>query len=205
MSDAARPVPPGDVIEVDLRNPVFAALLAWAWPGAGHLYQRRYAKGALFMICILGTFFYGLAMANGHAVYSSFTRQERRWQYVCQLGVGTPAMLAIVQRQRVIIHDEEPLFGGLMAPPYPVEPEHNDQLAEWHRRYHRYFDLATLYTMIAGLLNTLVIFDAYAGPMGVPVDDRKRQTDRENRRVRTDESKKMIARSEQSSASSTAT
>ena len=32
-------------IEVDLRNPVAAAVWAWLWPGAGHLYQRRYAKG----------------------------------------------------------------------------------------------------------------------------------------------------------------
>ncbi len=32
-------------IEVDLRNPVVAALWAWIWPGAGHIYQRRYVKG----------------------------------------------------------------------------------------------------------------------------------------------------------------
>ena len=42
-----------ETIEVDLRHPGTAAFLAWLWPGAGHVYQGRYAKGALFMICIL--------------------------------------------------------------------------------------------------------------------------------------------------------
>jgi hypothetical protein len=174
MSETVRENSPDDVIEVDLRNPVVAAVLAWAWPGAGHLYQRRYVKGTLFMVCILGTFFFGLAIAHGRSVYSSFTPQDRRWQYVCQFGVGTPSLLALVQRQRVIIRGEEPLFNGFMAPPHPVDPEHHDELADWHREYHRYLDLGTLYTMIAGLLNALVIFDAFAGPMGVPADERKR-------------------------------
>jgi hypothetical protein len=188
MSESARAAPPDDVIEVDLRNPLVAALLAWAWPGAGHLYQRRYLKGVLFMACILGTYFFGLAMANGHVVYSSFTPQDRRWQYVCQFGVGTPSLLALVQRQRVIIRGEEPLLDGLMAPPHPVELEHHDQLAEWHRSYHRYFDLGTLYTMVAGLLNALVIFDAFAGPMGAPADDRKRSQPQPARRERVESS-----------------
>lgn len=52
-------------IEIDLREPGRAALYAWLWPGAGHLYQRRYAKGILFMVCILGTYFFGLALGGG--------------------------------------------------------------------------------------------------------------------------------------------
>lgn len=188
MSESASPNAPDDVIEVDLRNPLVAAILAWAWPGAGHLYQRRYVKGILFMACILGTYFAGLAMAKGHVVYSSFTPQDRRWQYVCQFWVGTPSLLALVQRQRVIIRGEDPLFDGLMAPPHPVELEYHDQLAEWHRDFHRYFDLGTLYTMVAGLLNTLVIFDAFAGPMGAPADDRKRNQTQPARRERAESS-----------------
>jgi hypothetical protein len=46
-----------EILEIDLKNPGWAALLAWLWPGAGHLYQGRTAKGLLFMICILSTFF----------------------------------------------------------------------------------------------------------------------------------------------------
>jgi hypothetical protein len=40
-----------------------------------------------------------------------------------------------------------------------------DELAQWHLELHSYFELGTLITMIAGLLNVLAIYDAYAGPM----------------------------------------
>ena len=43
-------------IYIDLRSPYLAALLAWLCPGAGHLYQRRYGKGVLFLVCILSTY-----------------------------------------------------------------------------------------------------------------------------------------------------
>ncbi|MFM7136052.1 MAG: DUF6677 family protein [Planctomycetota bacterium] len=46
------------------------------------------------------------------------------------------------------------------------EPRHSGgQLSLWHRRLGRFFDIGTLYTMLAGLLNLLVIYDAWAGPM----------------------------------------
>jgi hypothetical protein len=38
-------------------------------------------------------------------------------------------------------------------------------LSVWQRRLGRFFDIGTLYTMLAGLLNLLVIYDAWAGPM----------------------------------------
>ncbi len=36
---------------------------------------------------------------------------------------------------------------------------------ELHRQLHRYFELGTVYTMIAGLLNILAIYDAWGGPV----------------------------------------
>ena len=46
------------------------------------------------------------------------------------------------------------------------EPRHSGgQLSLWHRRLGRFFDIGTLYTLLAGLLNLLVIYDAWAGPM----------------------------------------
>jgi hypothetical protein len=38
-------------------------------------------------------------------------------------------------------------------------------LAQWHRRLGKFFEIGTLYTMLAGMLNLLVIYDAWAGPM----------------------------------------
>lgn len=126
------------------------------------------------MICIVSTFACGLIITDGRAVYASFTPAERRWQFICQAGVGTPAIFAMLQRNRVITRGDEPLLGGYMAPPHPVFPEQDDELAEWHRTYGLNFDMGTLYTMIAGLLNALVICDAYAGPMAPSAEETER-------------------------------
>jgi hypothetical protein len=160
------------VIEVNLRRPDVAAFWAWFWPGAGHLYQRRYAKGMLFMVCILSTYFYGLALGGGHSVYASFRENDRRWQYICQVGVGLPALPALVQSYRVF-NNKPPLYGDIMAPPREVSPDNLDKLAIWHQRYP--FEMATLYTMVAGLLNVLAIYDAYAGPMTAPPEEEKKK------------------------------
>ena len=63
-----------------------------------------------------------------------------------------------------------------MAAPYAKkEMDGNDQLADWHKELKWKFELATLYTMIAGLLNVLAIYDAFAGPfIAIPEEDPKR-------------------------------
>ncbi len=152
-----------DSIEVDLRNPYLGALLAWLIPGAGHLYQRRYAKGVVFMVCILSTYVFGLAMGGGHAVYASWREGDRRWQYAFQVGVGIPALPALIQTANVR-SGGEPILDDMMAPPRDVNPRGDDDLARWNLEHHAYFEFGTLYTMIAGLLNILAIYDAYAGP-----------------------------------------
>ena len=168
--NAADPYAP---VEVDLKNPWLAALWAWLWPGAGHLYQGRYAKGILFMVCILVTYFWGLALGGGHVVYASFKKPDVRYPFLCQIGVGLPAMPALVQRYRQT-DGRDPLFGGFMAPPeQPVWEQRYDQLARWHSETGFYFELGTLYTMIAGLLNFLAVYDAHSGPV-FTVPERKR-------------------------------
>jgi hypothetical protein len=199
MASAASDETSDGVIHVDLRNPRLAAFLAWLWPGAGHLYQRRYAKGILFMVCILGTYFFGLAMGGGHVVYASWKRDDFRWQYICQLGVGAPALPAVAQSHLVrrgnnplwitgyrdprtleLIDPARGLNGdelveGFMAPPPDLplqvmrqgrfDPEGRTALSLWHQEYAALFELGTLYTVIAGLLNVLAIYDAAAGPI----------------------------------------
>lgn len=46
-----------------------------------------------------------------------------------------------------------------------------DQLSVWHGRLGRYFDIGTLYTVLAGMLNILVVFDAWSGPLRDVRDD----------------------------------
>ncbi len=149
---------------IELRQPMLAAFLGWLLPGAGHLYQGRYGKGVLFMVCILTTYFFGLAMGGGHVVYASWKPNDKRWQYFCQLGVGLPALPAIAQARRADA-GRPLLMGGIMAPPNRRPTDGNpDELAKWHRDYNSLFDLGTVYTMIAGLLNVLAIYDAMSGP-----------------------------------------
>ncbi len=145
-------------LSIDLKNPGWAALWAWLWPGAGHLYQGRTAKGILFMVCILGTFLYGMYLSQGRSVFiytSSWKPEMFRWPFLCQVGAGLPALPAIVQAKL----PHQPLFGGWYMP-----PQSDDELRDVHRRLHRCFELGTVFTMIAGLLNVLAIYDAWGGP-----------------------------------------
>ncbi len=160
---------PGETVH--LKEPVFAAVLGWLIPGAGHLYQGRTGKGVLFMVCILATFFYGLVLSDGRAVYASWTPEDRRLPYLCQIGVGLPALPALVQTM-LVREGKTPFFGGVMAPPRDI-----GELNEWYRTLNRYFELGTVYTMIAGLLNILAVYDALAGPVPIeeePKSDKRR-------------------------------
>ncbi len=54
---------------------------------------------------------------------------------------------------------------GLMAPPKgPVVLQRNDVLGMWHAEMRHFFDLGTLFAIVAGVLNYLAIYDAFAGP-----------------------------------------
>lgn len=251
-----------EYLEIDLRKPWIAVICAWVFPGAGHFYQRRYVKGLIFMICIMATYIAGFIMGGGHVVYVSWQKHHWRWEYICQLGIGLPALPALVQCYRApglelreeirkeirgvdYDHDKQvskeelehllraktdllkeriedagadpfqsnrlereikeleeshdparllsrwdrnrddkislvdelpqgkPWFNSMMVPPGEIMPSNPDQLAEWHATYGSLFDLGTLYTMIAGLLNLLAIFDAHAGPLIFSKEDKK--------------------------------
>jgi hypothetical protein len=172
VQDDAPPLP--------LKEPLLSAFLAWLIPGAGHFYQGRTAKGLLFMTCILGTFFYGLFLGGGRVVYASWRPEDMRLAYLCQIGVGLPALPALVQTYRVS-HGKPPLF-DIMAPPSLEGADRGtDELARWHKELHRYFELGTAYTMIAGLLNILAVYDAWGGPLRLASEPKKdRDTDQES-------------------------
>jgi hypothetical protein len=171
-----------ETIEVDLRNPWLAAALSWFIPGAGQLYQRRFAKGTVFLVTVLGTFFYGMYLSNGRAVYASFRSEDVRLWYVPQLLAGGVALPAAVQYS-FVSKGQAPILGGFQAPPdgevllewssegYDLqgEPlsshEYKKRLGEWIADPKGDFNLGTLFTVIAGLINVYVIYDAFAGPL----------------------------------------
>jgi hypothetical protein len=185
--------PQPDPSVVELKDPAFAAMLAWLIPGLGHWYQGRRAKAVLFFICIMGLFCYGLYLGGGtvreraqegrnqnepktrflgygRATYFAWQRDDRRLPYLCQIGVGLPALPALVQANWMNNH-KKVLWGGFMAPPRPTivpsdDPNVNQPTAhDLNNLLARYFELATCFTMVAGLLNVLAIYDAWAGPV----------------------------------------
>jgi len=171
---AEKPAEPPVSPQIDLKDPVVAGVLAWLLPGLGHFYQRRYAKGVLYLVCILGTFVYGCYLGSSRqmgpvrVVYFSFRSGDERLPYLCQIGIGLPALPALVQANRVF-SGKEPLLDGFMAPPrleadLVDEPAHRT-VADLNKNLARYYELGTVYTMIAGLLNVLAIYDACCGPV----------------------------------------
>ncbi len=188
-------ISPDDGTTIDLRNPALAAFLSWLVPGLGQLYQGRRFKAAMFMASLMGTFVIGMWIGGGNVVYASWRPGEKRLEFLGQAGIGAAAIPSLVQASLVAGSMRQPLGNGWFAPPLlqgqfvseaykkqvidsdpeigpgdfqglqfrPRQP--GDQLSLWRRRLGRFFDIGSLYTTLAGLLNLLVIYDAWAGPM----------------------------------------
>ena len=145
-----------------LKDPKTAALLAWLVPGLGHFYQGRTGKAILYAVCILGLYGVGLALGEGHNVYWRWINplhnaEEFRFSYICQFFVGLPSLPALIQAT-LQWSGHDPILGGLMA-----EPPQN-VLFGLHARLGKLVEVGSVYTMVAGLLNVLAIYDAYEGP-----------------------------------------
>lgn len=187
-------VSPDDGALIDLRDPAVAALLSWLVPGLGQVYQGRRFKGWLFMAVIVCVMVVGLWIGGGKVAYCLWRPGARRLEFVGQAGVGAVAIPALVQSWSLAAAGRPLIAGGWFAPPVlkgqpvaaayagwleRVEPgisfardqrdgtlrSRTDQLSLWYLRLGRFFDLGTLYTTIAGLLNLLVVYDAWAGPL----------------------------------------
>ncbi len=181
------------LIEVDgqlinLRNRPLAALLAWLVPGAGHYYQGRRAKAAIYFASIYLIWIIGFTLGGYHVVYASWQPDDKRWHYIPQVGAGIVALPALAQTSYInrfadprtgeTSQDYVPRWGGFMAPPHrPVMEDAPDEVSAWYARYGAGYEMGTWFTMIAGLLNLLVIYDAYSGPLGIPISGRKKSND----------------------------
>ncbi len=175
-----------DQIVVELKNPALAAFLAWLIPGLGHFYQGRTAKAILFFVCIMGTFTYGLYLGSdkeigmARVVYASWRPTDRRLPYFCQLGVGLPSMPALVQAMRDR-KGEEPIGNSYFMARPRLDTDDGDPptVDKLHRRLPHLFEFGTAYTMIAGLLNILAIYDAWGGPVFPEPEKEEEEEDEE--------------------------
>ena len=195
---------PDQIPPIEIKQPVVSALLAWLFPGAGHLYQGRRAKGILYMACLVPMFVAGMYFGGGRVAYAStapFSAPKQfigeRWQFICQAGIGTVALPALIERDRYLKDPFGPkMFGGLFRPPRTgadasrgpaIESidnagntvTHPDEVAKWTYDYGFFFELGSVYTMIAGLMNILVVYDAYSGPLMVIEEKKKSPPEKE--------------------------
>jgi hypothetical protein len=155
-----------------------AAFLSYLIPGLGQVYQGRVGKGLLFFFGLYLLFFYGMWMGQWRNVWLPNERAlppagiagqnlggvakaiSYRPQFLAQFWIGIAAWPAVHQYITYDpTKDEGSLFGKFQR--VPTEEELNDLQRNASKRW----DLGWVYTVIAGVLNLLVIYDALAGPM----------------------------------------
>jgi hypothetical protein len=148
-------------------NPL-AGILSYLVPGLGQMYQGRFGKGLLFLVCLYGLFFYGMWLGSWKNVYlpqeapdappplnwSPARNVWARLQFAGQFWIGVAAWPAILQYKNIPV----PINKDFQKAP-------DDRLLnDLQRDGDKTWDLGWVYTVIAGVLNVLVIYDAIAGP-----------------------------------------
>lgn len=169
-----------------------AGFLSFLVPGLGQIYQGRVAKGLLFFVCLMSLFHLGAAMGNWQNVYipteipGNFAQNRtrptlkdgllNRWHYPGQFWIGIAAWPALWQFYEMPLPSAEkfPFWNR-----YQRAPREDDRETE-KNNVNRFLvnsdktpDMGLMYTVIAGVLNILVIYDAFAGPAFPPSKKRK--------------------------------
>jgi uncharacterized protein DUF6677 len=150
----------------------FAALLSYLVPGLGQIYQGRTGKGILFLVSLYALFFYGMWLGDFKNVYLPHTDTqqnivkfpavlgdlENRLHFAGQFWIGIAAWPALVQYASDPNDASHKILGT-----WERAPKDND-LNRLQRNGDKRWDLGWVYTVIAGVLNFLVMYDALAGP-----------------------------------------
>ncbi len=173
-----------DSLNTEDGEPIFsplAGLLSYLVPGLGQISQGRVGKGILFMVCLYGMFFYGWALGSWSNVYLPEPLKVEpnvmwpqklgsslllRLPYCCQFWIGAIAWPSLIQWNDNSAKPH-PILGNLQRSP-PESGQINGwtgkSLNQLQSEGDKTWDLGLVYTMIAGILNILVIYDAVAGP-----------------------------------------
>jgi len=169
-----------------------AGVLSYLVPGLGQIVQGRVGKGLLFFVCVYALFFYGMYLGSGSATYAGTTytvtsnvylpdtagpnnnpfnlphfaaNLYNRPHFAGQFWIGVAAWPAIwhywhdePNQVRGAVNNRQEFFAKFEMAPSEQE------LNELQRTGDKHWDLGWVYTVIAGVLNVLVIYDALAGP-----------------------------------------
>ena len=162
-----------------------AAFLSYLLPGLGQVVQGRVGKGVLFFVGLYSLFFYGLALGQMKNVWLPQSQNlpavsplgfplgglpkalYYRPQFLGQFWMGLAAWPALAQYafgEPLPADGMKDTRSGIAIVGHymmtPTETELNDLQRDSDKRW----DLGWVYTLIAGALNLLVIYDAFAGP-----------------------------------------
>ena len=153
--------------------PALAAFLSYLVPGLGQICQGRVAKGILFLVCIYALFFYGMHLGHWSNVYLPDVVEPgmtppvprplwncyNRLQFGGQVWIGVAAWPALLQYAQYNPRDNGPAFlHGFQRSP------DERTLNKFQIEGDKTWDLGWVFTVIAGVLNVLVMYDAFAGP-----------------------------------------
>ena len=94
----------------DSSRTVAAGLLAWVWPGLGHLYLGRRGKGLVLMGSILALFVLGVSMDSRLQLHLGLEDPLALLFSLAQMGVGAPYVIA--RRPSRSTPAERPVKGG---------------------------------------------------------------------------------------------
>ena len=168
-----------------------AAFLTYLIPGLGQVMQGRIGKGILYFVCLYGLFFYGMTLGQFKNVWLAKTDNlpkvtlpvvgelsglpkdlSYRKEFLGQFWIGAAAWPAMLQYSSTpalarpgTLEDEKwepqphPMLGRYMQ----ASSEH--ALNTMQTNTDTTWDLGWVLTIIAGVLNILVIYDALAGPL----------------------------------------
>jgi hypothetical protein len=78
----------------DSSRTVAAALLAWVFPGLGHLYLGRVGKGLVLMGSLLALFVLGVMMDSGLQLHLGLEDPLALLFSAAQMGIGAPYVFA---------------------------------------------------------------------------------------------------------------
>ncbi len=110
-----------------------ACFLAWLVPGGGHLYLRRKGKGLIFLFCLLALFVLGVAMQSKLQLHLGFDDPLAFIVSLAQMALGGPYLLA----RYLGFGEGEGLVTAVT------------------------YEYGITFTAVSGLLNVLVMLDAY--------------------------------------------
>ncbi len=138
-----------------IKRGLVAGLLAWLLPGAGHLFLGARQRALVFFAIVAGCFAMGVICDGNVAVVDNLRAPVlSRLQVLSDLAVG-PAdpLLRWLAYGQVVYVDPQP---GNTRVPLPKALELRRE-----RSFRTYSAYGSAYLLTAGLMNILLIFDAW--------------------------------------------